>query len=102
LRRGRSAVTATPTTRISCFARTQRVRPNLNADIVEVGEYREIKQAAHRAVDAFLDEHPNLIDDRPHTIDFPLNIPKSAGAKRSILAVRCYRKDLGAKLWHRC
>jgi hypothetical protein len=26
-------------------------------DIVEVGEYHEIKQAAHRAVDAFLDEH---------------------------------------------
>lgn len=30
---------------------------DIDADIVEVGEYREIKQAAHRAVDAFLDEH---------------------------------------------
>lgn len=30
---------------------------DIDSDIVEVGEYREIKQAAHRAVDAFLDGH---------------------------------------------
>ena len=30
---------------------------DIDADIIEVGEYPEIKQAAHRAVDAFLDEH---------------------------------------------
>ena len=29
----------------------------IDSDIVEVGDYREIKQAAHRAVDAFLDGH---------------------------------------------
>ena len=30
---------------------------DIDADIIEVGEYLEIKQAAHRTVDAFLDEH---------------------------------------------
>ncbi len=30
---------------------------DMDADIVEVGDYREIKQAAHRAVDAFLERH---------------------------------------------
>lgn len=30
---------------------------DIDADIIEVGEYPEIKQAAHRAVDAFLDDH---------------------------------------------
>jgi hypothetical protein len=30
---------------------------DLDADIVEIGDYREIKRVAHREVDAFLDEH---------------------------------------------
>ena len=30
---------------------------SIDADIVEVGDYPKIKQAAHRAVDAFLDAH---------------------------------------------
>ena len=30
---------------------------DMNADIVEVGDYRQIKRAAHREVDAFLEKH---------------------------------------------
>ena len=30
---------------------------DMDGDIVEVGDYREIRQAAHRDVDAFLERH---------------------------------------------
>jgi Uncharacterized conserved protein (DUF2293) len=33
---------------------------DMDADIVEVGNYREIKRAAHRQVDAFLEKHRRL------------------------------------------